>query len=259
MFDPHIAIAGLAVGFLVGFTGMGGGALMTPLLIFLFGVPPATAVATDLFKSIVTKGAGAIQHLRQGTADLKTTLLLSKGSLPGAALGGAVLFWVGGGGAPEAADAFILPALGFALILAGGGILLGTRWLKVRFAEERVETPAWAKRALPFGGGLIGFLVALTSVGAGSLGVPLLGFTRLVPGRKIVGTDLVHGFLLVAAATLAGHAWAGRIDFPLAVNILAGSVPGAILGGRLSAKTPVPVLRPVLAVLLIATGLGFLL
>ncbi|MFQ5915662.1 MAG: sulfite exporter TauE/SafE family protein [Nitrospinota bacterium] len=259
IFDPNIALAGLAVGLLVGFTGMGGGAMMTPLLIFLFGVPPGTAVATDLFKAIITKGAGAVQHLRQGTADLKTTLLLAKGSLPGALLGGATLFWVGRQGSPQTVDTFVLPVLGFTLILAGGGILFGTRRLKVRFAEERGETPPWGKRVLLYGGGVVGFLVALTSVGAGSLGIALLGFARVVAGRKLVGTDLLHGLLLVAVATLAAHGWAGRIDYSLAVNILAGSIPGAIIGSRLSAKTPLAVLHPILALILMVTGLGFLL
>lgn len=259
VFDPNIAIAGLAVGFLVGLTGMGGGALMTPLLIFLFGVPPGTAVATDLFKGIITKGAGAIQHLRQGTVDLKATFQLAKGSLPGALLGGALLFWVGRHASPQAVDAFVLPALGFTLILAGGGILFGTRRLRGPDSEEQAQTPPAARRTLVYGGGVIGFLVALTSVGAGSLGIALMGFTRRVPGRKLVGTDLLHGFILVTVATLAAHGWAGRIDFPLAFNLLVGTIPGAIIGSRLCAKTPVPVLRPVLALMLMATGFGFLL
>jgi hypothetical protein len=257
-FDPNIAIAGLAVGVLVGLTGMGGGALMTPLLVFLFGVPPPTAVATDLFKAVITKGAGALQHLRQGTVDLRAALQLARGSLPGALAGGAVLFWVGRHGSPEAVDAAVLSVLGFTLILAGVGFFVGTRRLGPWRREEETETPPWAGRLLVYGGGVIGFLVALTSVGAGSLGIALLGVTRLVPGRKLVGTDLLHGFLLVTVATLAAHGWAGRIDFQLAWNLLLGTIPGAVVGARLSARTPVPVMRPILAVMMMITGFGFL-
>lgn len=241
-FDPLLASVGLAVGTLVGLSGMGGAALMAPILIFL-GFRPLSVVGTDLAYSVVTKLVGSAHHLRYGVVDFPTVRLLAYGSLPGAAIGLLILTRIG----PKAIDSFITRALGYTLVLVAATMLVRVLSPKTRV----VPLPRWGLSALGF---VVGLLVSITSVGSGSLIVAVLAMTTTLSSRAIVGTDLVHAFLLVTIATL-GHWQAGSIDFVLSVNLLIGAVPGVLMGSRLSTSLSESVLRPTLAVVLLATGL----
>ncbi len=243
--EPVLLGFGLLVGTLVGLTGMGGGALMAPLLIFA-GFRPLVVVGTDLAYSTLTKLVGAAQHLRYRTVDWPTVRRLALGSLPGAVVGLVGLRLLPGG----QVDAVITHLLGGALILVAL-VLLG-----------QVLLPHWSTWALPPGlltpaGFLVGLLVSLTSVGSGSLVVALLALTTRLPARVIVGTDLVHACLLVGVAAL-GHWQAGSVDPVLTGHLLLGAIPGVLLGSRLSVRLPERALRPTLAVILLATGLRLL-
>jgi hypothetical protein len=247
-------VSGFFVGTVVGLTGVGGGALMTPLLVLLFGVAPATAVGTDLLFAAATKSGGAWVHARQGSVDWRLTGLLAAGSLPAAALTLALLaLYVPGG--LGAATGLIKAGLGIALLLTAAALLF------------RRRLQAWAQRrgaaALPAGrrdaltvlvGAILGSLVSLTSVGAGALGVTALLF--LYPGLaavRIVGSDIAHAVPLTLLAGL-GHWWLGSIDWSLLATLLVGSLPGIVLGSRLAPRLPERLLRPLLAGMLVLVG-----
>lgn len=241
-FDPLLTGVGLVVGSLVGLSGMGGAALMAPILIFL-GFRPLAVVGTDLAYSVVTKLVGSAHHLRYGVVDFATVRTLAYGSLPGSVIGMLILKTIGTGGI----DAFIGRALGYALVLVAATMLFRVLFPKVRGAP----LPNWALSIVGF---VVGILVSITSVGSGSLIVAVLAMTSTLSPRAIVGTDIVHAFLLVAVATL-GHWQAGSIDVALSLNLLSGAVPGVLIGSRLSGRLSENVLRPTLAVVLLATGL----
>lgn len=243
--------SGFAVGAIVGITGVGGGALMTPLLVLLFGVAPATAVGTDLLYAALTKSGGTLVHARRGHVDWRIVGRLAAGSLPAAV---AVLLLVsvlvpGGFGAAHRTIGFFL---GFALLLTAAALLLRRRLQSWAQARRR---PA-GDRAWPtvLAGAALGALVALSSVGAGALGVVALFF--LYPGLaaiRIVGADLAHAVPLTLVAGL-GHWWLGSIDWPLLATLLVGSLPGVWLGSHLAPRIPERVLRPVLAGMLVLAG-----
>ena len=224
---------------------MGGGALMAPVLILL-GVRPLAVVGSDLAYSAVMKLFGAAQHARFGTVEWPTVRRLALGSVPGALIGVALLRQL-----PEGqVDVFVTQALGLALVVVAGTMLLGAA-----FPHRRpVALPPWG---LPLAGLVVGVLVGVTSVGSGTLIVALLALTTTLPARAIVGTDIVHALLLVAAAT-AAHAQAGSIDVGLTANILLGAIPGVLVGGRLSVHLPERALRPTLGVVLLASGVKLL-
>lgn len=243
--------SGFAVGALVGITGVGGGALMTPLLVLLFGIAPATAVGTDLLYAAITKAGGTFVHARRGHVDGRIVGLLAAGSLPTAV---AVLLLVsilvpGGLGAAHATITFFL---GGALLLTAAALLFRRRLL-IWASSGRQATDA---RAWPtvLAGAALGVLVALSSVGAGALGVTALFF--LYPGWatiRIVGADLAHAVPLTLVAGL-GHWWLGSIDWTLLATLLIGSLPGVWLGSHLAPRIPERVLRPVLAGMLVLAG-----
>ncbi|MBX6772015.1 MAG: sulfite exporter TauE/SafE family protein [Chloroflexi bacterium] len=243
--DPVVTVVGLAVGTLVGMSGMGGAALMAPLLILL-GFRPITVVGTDLAYSVITKLVGSAYHLRHGQVDGPTVIALARGSVPGA-LGGIVILKLIG---PGRVDALVSRALGAALVLVGLSMLFRAAFPSARTAR----VGPWGLSALGTG---IGVLVSLTSVGSGSLVAAVLAMTTSLSARAIVGTDLVHGFVLVLVAAL-GHWQVGTIDFALSANLLTGAVPGVLIGSRLSSRMPERALRPTLAVVLLATGLRML-
>lgn len=244
--DPGLILAGLIVGILVGATGMGGGALMAPVLLLL-GMRPLSVVGSDLAYSTIMKLFGAAQHARFGTVDWTTVRRLATGSVPGALIGVAVL-----GQMPATrVDAFITQALGLALVIVAITMLFGAAFPHRRPAA----LPPWGVAAA---GLLVGVLVGITSVGSGTLIVALLALTTTLPARAIVGTDIVHALLLVAVAT-AAHAQAGSIDVGLTANLLLGAIPGVLLGGRLSVHLPERALRPTLGVVLLASGMKLLL
>jgi uncharacterized membrane protein YfcA len=253
--DLLTPIAGFLVGVLVGFTGVGGGALMTPLLVILFGMAPQVAVGTDLLFASVTKGFGAYVHGSRGSIDWLVLRRLAMGSLPAAAL----TLWAIRHFPPERDfNALLLFALGVALVLTSVAMLLQP-WLHHLGQRLRTTTPDRFRRLQPgftiAAGALLGFLVTLTSVGAGALGVVMLVYLypyRLTPA-KLVGTDIAHAVPLTLVAGL-GHWSLGNVDFGLLGALLAGSIPGIILGSRLSIRVDRVYVRMGIAIMLIVVG-----
>ena len=255
--DPLLIVFGLGIGLLVGMTGMGGGSLMTPLLILVFGVKPVTAVGTDLAYAAVTKTVGGYKHWRQRTVDLPLSTWMALGSVP-AAVGGVYVLALLERAHGSEFDDLLLTILAAALLLCGAATM--ARAFLKRFHERERADLRLARRhklgAVALGV-LVGFVLGVTSAGSGALiavGL-ILGF-RLVPTR-VVGTDVFHAAILLWAAATA-HLVAGNVDFALAANILLGSVPGVWVGSQWSVRVPVPVLRATLAVVLIGSGLALL-
>jgi hypothetical protein len=246
--DPIYILFGLGVGILVGLTGIGGGSLMTPLLLLAGGVSPAVAIGTDLAYGAVTKTVGGWRHLRSGTVDLGVSKWLAVGSVPGSLAGVAAVGLI-------AADA-LLVFVAIALLVAAVGILARAF---VRAPRERDTVEMDSRRRLgAIGMGLVlGALVGLTSVGSGALiGLVLILIFRLTPHR-VVGTDVFHAAILLWTAGIA-HGVAGNIDYLLAATILVGSIPGVWIGTALLPLVPASGLRPALGCVLLAAALGVL-
>jgi uncharacterized membrane protein YfcA len=254
--DPALIGFGLGVGLLVGMTGIGGGSLMTPLLILVFGVKPVTAVGTDLAYAAVTKTVGGYKHFRQGTVDLSLSTWMAFGSVP-AAIGGVWVLDALEHSYGSGFDDLMLTLLAAALLFTGAATL--ARALFYRRLEERerdhVELQTRHKVAAVALGAAVGFVLGLTSAGSGALiAVGLILIFRLIPTR-VVGTDVFHaGILLWAAAT--AHVVAGNVDFGMAGTILVGSVPGVWIGSHMSVRVPTPALRTTMALVLIGSGAG---
>ena len=238
-------LIGTVVGFVVGVTSTGGGALLTPALIFVLRVPPSIAVGSDVLIASVTKLFGSGVYARRGLVHWPTVGRLFAGSLPGAILGVAILDHI----PPDLREHVLQRALGVVLVLAGGASL-ARLCFRPRVAPAAPPSAA-VTAALGFATGV---LVSTTSIGSGSLLLCVLTFFFPLPAPVMVGTDLVHALLLSVVATL-GHLHAGRVDFTLAGLVLAGSVPGVLLGARLAQTVPERALRATLAVVLIGLGL----
>ncbi len=248
------AFSGFVVGLLVGQTGVGGGSLMTPILVLLFGVHPATAVGTDLLYAAATKSIGTVVHGANHTVDWRVVGRLASGSVPATILTLAVLSQFNMA-SPEISRA-ISSVLGVALVLTGGVLMLRDRFIAmVGPVMERVSP---GKRLwLTVGcGALLGVLVCISSVGAGAIGATalLLLYPRL-PLARIVGSDIAHAVPLTLIGGV-GHWWLGSVNWPLLGALLTGSVPGIMLGSYLAPHVPEWVLRPMLAVVLIVVGGG---
>lgn len=264
--DPSwwaVAIAGLFVGFVVGLTGMGGGALMTPMLVFFFGAPPLAAISSDLVASFVMKPAGALVHLRARTVHLGLVKLLCLGSVP-AAFAGAWLVSVQPRG--EDLDTLLKTLLGLALLLAAAGLVaraLFQMWqnaLPLGEGAVRPSRPAVDPRPVPTVvlGAIAGFIVGITSVGSGS--IVIVALLLIYPGLKassLVGTDLTQAIPLVGSAAL-GHLLFGEFDLAITASLLLGALPGAFVGAHISSRAPGGVIRRALAILLLASGLRLL-
>lgn len=253
--DALHALAGLLVGFLVGLTGVGGGSLMTPVLVLLFGVSPTTAVGTDLLFAACTKIAGSTVHGWRGTVDWAIVRRLASGSVPAAVV--TLVIVSGLGHPPRAASHTMLMILGVMLILTAVATLFQqglarlagrlARWLGHRAGT----TLAWPTMLL---GALLGVAVTMSSVGAGAIGVTAL--LMLYPAlrvSRIVGSDIAHAVPLTLVAGF-GHWIIGDVNMLLLVNLLIGSIPGVLVGSHLSTRSPDRVLRPVLAVVLLVSG-----
>jgi uncharacterized membrane protein YfcA len=256
--DPAIVAFGLGVGLLVGMTGIGGGSLMTPLLILVFGVNPLTAVGTDLAYGAVTKTVGGFKHLRQKTVDMSLSMWMAVGSVP-SAIGGVYALELIERSAGADFDDLLIAVLGGALLLCGALTLARAVFLKRLHGREResVEMDRRSKISAVALGVFVGFVLGVTSAGSGAIiAVGLILLFRLVPTR-VVGTDVFHAALLLWAAALA-HIVAGNVDFALAGTILLGSVPGVWVGSSLSVRVPTAALRTTLAVVLLGSGLGLL-
>ena len=255
--NPYLSITGLFVGFLVGLTGMGGGALLTPILIFLFGFQPSLAIGTDIAYAAVTKVFGSWRHLKQGSVDKRVALWLALGSVPAGILGAmAVEFIKNNYG--DMVDSVLYRAVGGALILVG--ILLVVRLLlkvdKVYPAED-IAMSTWRKVATVGIGASTGFLIGLTSVGSGTLLAMFLILFYPLATRRVVGTDVFHATILLGATALAQLRF-GNVDLWMVASLLIGSVPGVIAGSHMTTRTPTKWLRFALAIVLFLSGLALL-
>lgn len=250
-FGPEIVMLGLFTGFLVGLTGVGGAALLTPVMI-LFGMNPSIAVGTDLFYNSITKFLGAIQHVRQKTVNFKLVRQFACGSIPGAIAAAVLLKLHGSFSAGQ--ETWMKLILAVMLIIVAC-LILFRQWLEPYLKENRWQAKAMhEKRNVMIAVGFVlGVAVGMTSIGSGSLfALALLYFFRM-KGSEIVGTDIAHAFLLVTAAGLM-HAGMGHVNYALAFQLLAGSVPGVMIGSTLSAKVPTKPLRAVMAMLILISG-----
>ena len=249
---PLYTASGFAVGALVGFTGVGGGSLMTPLLVLLFGIHPATAVGTDLLYAGLTKISGSIVHGYNGAIDWRVTRRLASGSVPAAAL--TLLALAHFGVDAKETNVTITTTLGFALILTAVTLLFRRRLLKavVSFFDQRSHREIAALTVAL--GALVGVLVSISSVGAGAIGVTvLLMLYPTMPTVRIVGSDIAHAVPLTLLAG-AGHWWLGSVDWQLLVSLLLGSIPGIAIGSHFASLVPERVLRPLLAGTLAIVG-----
>ena len=260
--DAGVIIAGLIVGFTVGLTGMGGGALMTPILVLLFNVKPLAAVSSDLVNSLVMKPVGGSVHLRRGTVQWGLVRWLTIGSVPAAFAGVLILRGIGSGSGLESTTKALL---GWALLVAAIA-LVAKATLQARSSsrlaasgEQPNDVPYRIKPIATLLVGLVGgVIVGMTSVGSGSLMIVLLMliYPRL-SSKSLVGTDLIQAIPLVASAAL-GHLLFGDVDIGLTGSLVVGSLPGVYVGARLSATAPDVIVRPALVIVLLASALKLL-
>jgi uncharacterized protein len=250
--DPLYSLSGFVVGVLVGMTGVGGGSLMTPLLILLFGIHPATAVGSDLLYAAATKTAGTLAHGLNDTIEWRIVGRLAAGSVPTTALTLFALSKLDLGGA--AAAQLITGVLGAALFVTAGALIF-RRQIVNAYGERLGRLDARRTRILTIAtGAVLGVLVSISSVGAGAIGVSalVLLYPRL-PTARIVGSDIAHAVPLTLLAGI-GHWIMGSVDWHLIGSLLAGSLPGIFLGSYMSSRVPDTVLRLTLATTLIIVG-----
>jgi hypothetical protein len=263
--DPLLAIASFGIGIVVGLTGMGGGALMTPVLVLFFNIPPLAAVSSDLVASAVMKPVGSFVHWRRGTVHLGLVKWLCVGSIPGAFSGVLIGRWYGTG---EEVQSAVRTALGIALLLAAAGLIVRAYLRLAERARHRdgrgaplpQGRPTIAIRIVPtiVVGLLGGIVVGLTSVGSGSLIIiALMSLYPTLKASELVGTDLVQAVPLVASAAL-GHLLFGDFRMEVTTSLLLGSIPGVWLGAHLSARSPGGLVRRALAFVLLASALKLL-
>src|SRR3954451_15442727 len=254
--DPFIVLFGFGVGILVGLTGMGGGSLMTPLLIVVFGVKPVTAVGTDLTYGAVTKTLGGWRHLRHRTVDTRLSTWISIGSVP-AAIGGVYVLNAIERAYGSEVDDIMIAAVAAALLFTGTAVLVRALFAKQLIERERFAATRRNKIAAVVLGVFVGFVLGVTSAGSGTLiAIGLIVVFRLAP-RQVVGTDVFQAAILLWAAAIA-HIVSGNVDWGLAGTILLGSLPGVWIGSNLITKVRVEALRMGLAIVLIGSGLGLL-
>jgi uncharacterized membrane protein YfcA len=251
--DPLVIASGAFVGFVVGLTGMGGGALMTPILVLLFGIEPLTAVSSDIVASMVMKPIGGAVHWKRRTVHKDLVKWLMLGSIPAAFIGVLLLRQVGSG---ESLQVLIRGALGVALLVVASGLVVRPLLAARKGPACDTLDPCVVKRLPTLLVGVVGgVVVGLTSVGSGSLIIIML--LMLYPRMRLselVGTDLVQAVPLVASAAL-GHLLFGEFHFALTASILLGSIPGVFIGARFSSRAPDHVIRPSLVVVLLLSGM----
>jgi len=255
--DPYIILGSAVVGLLVGLTGAGGGALMTPMLILLFGVKPSTAISSDLVAAVVMRPVGAAVHLKKGTVNLRLVGWMVAGSVPMAFAGAYLLHLMGSGGM---AQDRVEIALGAALLVGAAAMVL--RYvLDLRGGHRRegavVDVPSRPLATVAIGmvGGLI---VGLTSVGSGSLMIVLLLFLYpMLSAGQLVGTDLTQAVPLTLAAALGALAF-GHVELSVTTSLIIGSVPAVLVGSFLSSHAPDRFIRPVITFVIFASGLKYI-
>lgn len=248
-------LSGLAVGFIVGMTGVGGGSLMTPILLF-FGIQPSTAVGTDLLYAAVTKSGGIVVHHKKQTINWRITRLLACGSIPAALLTLGALHYFDWHS--EGTNRFIKLALGYTIIATALAIIAKDKLLALSHSRNwyftRMSQPH-REQATVVVGILMGVLVTLTSIGAGVLGtVSLFLIYPILPVATLVGTEIAHAVPLTLIAGL-GHAGVGNVNWELLFNLLLGSLPGIYVGSHLPTAIPEKALRVTLAIVMILIGL----
>ncbi|HET7054778.1 MAG TPA: sulfite exporter TauE/SafE family protein [Solirubrobacterales bacterium] len=253
--DPAIIAFGLGIGILVGMTGMGGGSLMTPLLILIFGIQPTTAIGTDIFYSAVTKTVGGWRHLRMKTVNMELVKWLATGSVPAAIAGVALVSYIQDRIGEDRLDSLVYAVLGGTLLMVGVVTLARALILRDLVDErDRFDVERRHKVAAVLIGATTGFVIGITSAGSGTvIAILLIAVYRLAP-KKVVGTDVFHAAVLLWAAGIA-HWVGGNVDFTLAGNILIGSIPGVIIGAALSNRAPQGFIRTGLGVVLIGSGI----
>ncbi len=254
--DPYLVLGSAVVGFLVGMTGAGGGALMTPMLVLLFNVKPSTAISSDLVASVFMRPVGALVHFQKGTVNMRLVGWMVAGSVPMAFLGAYFLKLLGN---TKSAEKNIEIALGAALLIGAGAMV-------VRFAlDKRSGITRGAVihdltvRPVPTFviGAVGGLIVGMTSVGAGSLMIVLLLFLYpMIGANQLVGTDLTQAVPLTIAAALGALAF-GHIEFSVTTSIILGSVPAVFIGSLISSRAPDRYVRPVIAFVIFASGLKY--
>jgi uncharacterized protein len=253
--DPAIILFGLGIGVLVGMTGMGGGSLMTPLLILLFGIQPTTAIGTDIFYAAVTKTVGGWRHLKMKTVNMELVKWLALGSVPSAVAGVAIVSVMADHIGEARLDELVYAVLGGTLLMVG--IITLTRALILRNLvdeRDRFDVERRHKIAAVTIGATTGLVIGVTSAGSGTvIAILLIAIYRLSP-IKVVGTDVFHAAILLWAAGIA-HWVGGNVDFVLAGNILLGSIPGVVIGASLSDKAPQGFLRTALGIVLVGSGI----
>jgi uncharacterized protein len=254
--DPYIALGSAIVGLLVGMTGAGGGALMTPMLILLFGVNPSSAISSDLVAAVLMRPVGAAVHFRKGTVHRGVLRWMVLGSVPMAFLGAYLLHTMGGA---RSAQTSIERMLGAALLLGGAAMVL-RYFLDGRRDEPRVaHIHDIVAKPLPtlLIGMIGGLIVGMTSVGAGSLMIVLLLFLYpAISAKQLVGTDLSQAVPLTLAAA-AGALIFGHVDFGVTTSLILGSVPAVLVGSMLSSSAPDRYIRPVITFVIFASGLKY--
>ncbi len=250
--DPLYVASGFFVGLLVGLTGVGGGSLMTPLLVVLFGIHPTTAVGTDLLYAAASKGVGTMVHGANRTVDWRVVARLATGSVPATIVTLLVLSRVNLT-SPETGRV-VSVVLGVALVLTAVALFL-RRWFIPAVAPSLARITPSARRNLTIlCGAVLGVLVSISSVGAGAIGVTALVLLYPeLPLPRVVGSDIAHAVPLTLVAGI-GHWWLGSVDVPLLVSLLTGAIPGIILGSFLASRVPEFVLRPLLATVLCVVG-----
>ena len=254
--DPYIVLGSAVVGFLVGMTGAGGGALMTPMLILLFGITPSTAISSDLVAAVVMRPIGAAVHLHKGTVNLRLVGWMVLGSVPMAFLGAYLLHLMGHS---EAAQKNIEIALGAALLIGAAAMILryalDHRDGQTRQGVVHDVTPRPVPTVLI--GMVGGLVVGVTSVGSGSLMIVLLLFLYPMLGaNQLVGTDLTQAVPLTLAAALGALAF-GHVELAVTASIIIGSVPGVLVGSLISSRAPDRYIRPVITFVIFASGLKY--
>jgi uncharacterized membrane protein YfcA len=254
--DPYIVLGSAVVGFLVGMTGAGGGALMTPMLILLFGVTPSAAISSDLVAAVVMRPFGSAMHLRKGTVNGRLVGLMALGSVPMAFLGAYLLHQLGH---TKTAQTNIETVLGAALLLGAAAMVL--RYVLDRrdgggrtAAVHELQIRPLRTVAIGMLGGLI---VGMTSVGSGSLMIILLLFLYpMIGAKQLVGTDLTQAVPLTAAAALGALAF-GHVEFGVTTSLIIGSVPAVLVGSAFSSSAPDRYIRPAITFVIFASGLKY--
>lgn len=254
--DFEIALGGFVVGLLIGLTGMGGGLVMTPMMIFLFGVSPTVAVGTDLLYASITKMFGAWQHWRQKTVDWTVVKYLSQGSVPGALAGVLTMMFLQGTFA-HSVEGIIGKVLGATYLLVA--VLMIWRMVK-KPADVKTQPdgqPVPPRRKMLLLGVVAGYIVGLTSVGSGTLFMALLVMIYPIAVARLVGTDIVQAVLVTGVAGIA-HFAIGNVNLLMVGQLLIGSIPGILIGSRMTTKVPELAVRACLFLMIFLSGFKML-